>query len=100
MKIEAHVRWDDRALENIIEAIRVYIVTFEISLLPNDLGLDLEDLILLPIIVQVGQFRRVGWFRVTYHWRNLYEDEVSLYTRALQEAKSTGDNERTGEAKK
>lgn len=75
MKIEAYVQWDDRALEDMIEAVRVYMVPFEISLLPSDLGLELEGLILLPTFVQAGQFRRVGSFRVADYWRNRYEDK-------------------------
>jgi Heterokaryon incompatibility protein (HET) len=68
-KIRATISWDDLTFEEIIEAASVYLVPFEISLLPDDTGLDLQGLILLPTLINAGQFRRLGWFRVEDKWR-------------------------------
>ncbi|KAF2806431.1 HET-domain-containing protein [Mytilinidion resinicola] len=67
--IRATICWDDPTFQKIIKAASVYLVPFEISLLPDDAGLDLQGLILLPTLTNAGQFRRLGWFRVEDKWR-------------------------------
>ena len=54
MKIEAHVRLNDQAFEETAEALYVYIVPFEVSLFPNNIGLNLQGLILKVIQSWIG----------------------------------------------
>lgn len=93
--IEANIEWDDKAIEDMAEVVRVYLVPLEISL--HHRGLRLEGLILLPTHLEAGQFRRMGWFRVEDDWqmgdmslKTLLYNHVSEQETSSDEAESLG----------
>ncbi len=66
-KISAFVRWDDRGMEAMVQAVTVYLLPLEVRL-AKDIGISLEGLLLLPTFLQNGQFRRLGYFEVRDDW--------------------------------
>jgi hypothetical protein len=66
-KVSAFVRWDDRGMQTMVQAMNVYLLPLEVRL-EKDTGIHLEGLLLLPTFLQNGQFRRLGWFEIRDDW--------------------------------
>jgi hypothetical protein len=87
-KIKARIEWDDPTVKMMTEVASVCLVPFEISLLPDELGLNLEGLIQIPTYLKAGQFRRVRWFSVKDEWDGIKSEASCSDNSSLREASS------------